>query len=550
MDQVITLHWVDITIICTYLAAMILVGVYHSGKQDSLQDFFLARKGMSWIPVGISLMAALNSGMDYINMPSVVINYGWIMALQTISWVIVYPYVFYLILPMFRRLDVMSAYEFLELRFGGGVRILTAVIFMLWRLGWMATALYVPCLALTTAIGRPEYLIWMIIIVGVIVTFYTMMGGIKAVIWNDVAQFMIMMLGLLITTVIVLNKVEGGAGAIFSNIMQEGVGNIPNADIDSSTLFGRVMSYLSIPIVLPTIILMWLVRLVGFTSDQVMIQRFATAKTIRHARMSFTITAVADSVWMLALFFVGLALSTYLMSGGSVPQWVYDNPDHIFPFFMAKVFPIGVTGFVLAAILAASLSSIDSALNSMTTVGMIDFYNRLILKRSRNEIPDDPAEQRRQVLLSRCVTIGVGILGITLSCFARNFGTLFHIANSLLGTFMGPMLAIFWLGMFSKRCNSFSAITGGIIGTSLALFLAFIGPIADCGWGAAAITAMLGENGLYVMKSIGATSSAWIAPVGLFSTLLFGLMFGSAKGTEKAERWNWFGIIKMPLREN
>jgi len=290
--------------------------------------------------------------------------------------------------------------------------------------------------------------------------------------------------------------------------------------------------------------------LVGFTSDQVMIQRFATARTIRQARKSFTITAVSDSVWMLALFFVGLALATYVMGGGPVPEWVVANPDRVFPYFMAKVFPIGVTGFVLAAILAASLSSIDSALNSMTTVGMVDFYNRLIVGRSREGIPDDPAGQRRQVFISRIATVLFGVLGISLSCFARNFGTLFHIANSLLGTFMGPMLAIFWLGMFTRRCNSFSAILGGTIGTLSAVSLAFIGPVSRSEWASSVIAAASGPDGLYVLQSIGSISSAWIGPVGLFSTLLFGLLFGSLKDTDRADRWNWFGIVKTPLVES
>ena len=149
-----------------------------------------------------------------------------------------------------------------------------------------------------------------------------MMGGIKAVIWNDVTQFCIMMIGLTMTIIIVLVKVEGGASAIFSNFFQEGIGNIPNPDIDTSNLFGKALSYFSIPLVLPAIILGWLFRLVGFTGDQVMIQRFSTAKTMRQARRGFVITAISDLTWMTLLFFVGLALFTYLRNGEALPEWV------------------------------------------------------------------------------------------------------------------------------------------------------------------------------------------------------------------------------------
>lgn len=516
----ITLHWVDILIIFVFLAAMILVGIYHSRKQDSLMQFFLARRGMTWIPVGISLMAALNSGMDYLNTPSVVINYGWLIVLVSLSWLVIYPYVFFIILPMLRRLDVMSLYEFIGLRFGERAYTLTSVIFLFWRLSWMAMALYVPCLAITTAIGRADLLIPLIIILGAVVTFYTMMGGIKTVIWNNVAQFGIMMAGLVIVLTIVLNRVEGGVSAIFANFFNPGIGNFPNPSIETTTFFGKVWSYLSIPLVLPAFILGFFVRMVGFTSDQVMTQRFGTAKSISHARRSFLITAISDSIWMTTLFFIGLALATYLKAGGIMPQWVMENPDRILPRFMAEVFPVGLTGFVLAAILAASLSSIDSAINSITTVCIVDFYRRLILGRSRKDAPETAEEQHRQVKISRIVTVAVGALGITLSCNVKNIGTLFYISGKLIGTFIGPMLAIFWLGMFAKRSNSFSVILGSIVGVTTAALLSFFSPI----------------------------SPQWIAPIGLALTLLVGYFFGSSKYTEKAKRWNWFSIVKTELK--
>ena len=108
-----------------------------------------------------------------------------------------------------------------------------------------------------------------------------------------------------------------------------------------------------------------------------MIQRFSTAKSLKHARQSFLITALSDISWMVLLYIVGVALVVYIKSGSDLPDWVLQNADQIFPYVMAKVFPVGVTGLVLAAILAASLSSVDSAINSLTTVGMVDFYHRL-----------------------------------------------------------------------------------------------------------------------------------------------------------------------------
>ena len=524
----VTLHPIDIAIVITYMVILVLIGIYHSGKQDSLLDFFMAHKGMTWIPVGISLMAALNSGLDYLNTPSAVVRLGWLNILFNGSWLIIYPYMFFIVIPMFRRLNSMSAYEYLGLRFGRGMRTFASCVFVLWRLSWMAGALYVPCLALTTAVGHPEWIVPMIVVLGTVVTFYTMMGGIKAVIWNDVAQFVLMMTGLVVTLVVVLSHVEGGISVVFAEMFTEGLENHPHPDIDTSTWYGKIWSYFSIELVIPGVILSWLVRLGGFTSDQVMIQRFSTAKTLGHARRSFLITAVSDIAWMVLLFIVGVALVTYLKAGGDLPDWVADNTDRIFPYVMADIFPVGVTGLVLAAILAASLSSVDSAINSLTTVGMVDFYRRLYLGREDGEAEESIEEQRRQVWISRLLTIAVGAIGITLSCYVQNLGTLFDVLVKVLASFMAVMLAIFWLGMFTRRATSAGTMVAAMIGVAVAMFLGY--------------PQLLGLPDL----SIG---GIWVAPITLLVTLSLGVLLGTAQPEEAALRWNWRAIMQTELVE-
>ena len=143
----------DAAIIAVYLIAMALVGVYFSRRQTLARRIFLARQSMSWFPVGLSLMAALNSGIDYLMQPSATISYGLILLIGTTSWLLLYPWVAHVTLPFYRRLNYFTAYEFLEERFDVRVRTLAAGIFIVWRLGWMATAIYVPCLAINAAAG-------------------------------------------------------------------------------------------------------------------------------------------------------------------------------------------------------------------------------------------------------------------------------------------------------------------------------------------------------------------------------------------------------------
>src|SRR5213595_2638404 len=176
----------DAAIVIAYLVALASVGFYFSRRQTTLDEYFVARRSMAWLPVGLSLMAALNSGIDYLMQPSATIRFGVVLLAGTTSWIFLYPWLSRVTLPFYRRLNLYTAYEFLEARFDVRVRTLAAVIFVVWRLGWMATAMYVPCLAIDAATGSRIDFRVMILVLGVLVTLYTMLGGIEAVIWNDV----------------------------------------------------------------------------------------------------------------------------------------------------------------------------------------------------------------------------------------------------------------------------------------------------------------------------------------------------------------------------
>jgi Na+/proline symporter len=146
-------HTLDWLIIAAYLIAMAMVGIYFARKQTNLERYLLADQSMGWLPVGLSLMAALNSGMDYLMQPSSTIKYGVVLSLGIFSWLALYPWVAKVAFPFYRRLNFYSVYEYLEARFDVRVRTLAALIFILWRLGWMATAMYVPALAARAPAG-------------------------------------------------------------------------------------------------------------------------------------------------------------------------------------------------------------------------------------------------------------------------------------------------------------------------------------------------------------------------------------------------------------
>lgn len=467
------LHPIDIGILVAYLAALAGIGIYFSRRQGKMEDFFLARRGMSWLPVGLSLMAALNSGIDYLMMPSTIIKFGVVVLVVNLSWFLLYPYAFFITLPLFRRLQVYSAYEYLEHRFGIAVRGLGAAVFMLWRLGWMATALYVPCLAMTSVMGRSDLLTPMIILLGSVVTISTMLGGIKGVIWTNVMQFCIMFGGLAGTILVAWYHVPGGVSEIVDSISKAGAAQPMPDTVTVSGSFGHflqpIIDFFAIPTTAIALFISTMVgRLATYTSDQVMIQRFQTTRNIRESRQGFLVTAISDVVWMTSLAVVGLALFAYIQHN-PLPEAIRETPDRIFPYFMSQVFPVGVTGLVIAAIMAASLGSIAGAINSLCAVAMVDFYKRLWLGRS-SQAEESDREERRDVFVSRLVTFAVGIVGTTLSCNVARMGTIFEISNKLINSFTGPLLGIFLLGMFTRRANEVGVFCGGFVGTAVTLY--------------------------------------------------------------------------------
>lgn len=463
---------IDWVIIAVYLLAMAGIGVYFSRRQRNLDEYMRARQRMGWLPVGVSLMAALNSGMDYLMQPSSTIKYGAVLALGVLSWLAVYPWIARVASPFYRRLNVYSVYEYLEARFDVRVRTLGAAIFIAWRLGWMATAMYVPSLAINAASGGTVDLNTVTIVVGVVVTTYTMLGGIEAVIWNDVIQFCIMFGGLAATVGIVLFSVPGGLPEIFHIAAAAGKLDAFPALVDPAAqgVGAQVTSFFTQPITAVSLLVALIVgRMAQYTSDQVLVQRLQTTKSVEDTRRAFIVNAASDAVWMIGLSFIGFALFAYFHTH-PLPQEY--QTDKLLPYFMSLAFPAGAVGLVIAAIMAASLSSIDSAINSCSSVAVVDIYNRLWLGRDVR-VGETPADQRHQVLVSRAATLVFGIAGTTLACNVSRLGNLIEINNRLVNAFTGPLFGIYLLAMFSRGSRSGGVLAAGLAGAAVAYYVAY-----------------------------------------------------------------------------
>ena len=466
-------HALDWAIIAIYLVAMAAIGVYFSRKQTSLDQYLLAERNMGWLPVGLSLMAALNSGMDYLMQPSSTIRYGIVLAVGIVSWMPLYPWVARVAFPFYHRLNFYSVYEYLEARFDLSVRTLAAVIFLLWRLGWMATAMYVPSLAVNAATGGQVDLNTMTIVVGVVVTMYTMLGGIQAVIWNDVIQFCIMFGGLAATVAIAWWSVPGGMGEIWASAAAAGKLDAwpPLTDPSAIGFVDQIQSFFQQPMNVITLLVALVVgRMAQYTTDQVMVQRLQTTRSVKEARHAFAVNAAGDALWMIGLSFVGLALFAYFQHHPLPAEY---QTDKLLPYFMSVAFPIGAVGLVIAAIMAASLSSIDSAINACSSVAVIDLYNRLW--KGRDVRAGGPQRRRRSRTGARqphCHTHRrrarhhPGLQRRRDRVAARD-------QRKVVNAFTGPLFGIFLLAMFSERARSGAVLVAGVAGAATAYYVAY-----------------------------------------------------------------------------
>jgi SSS family solute:Na+ symporter len=515
-------HFVDGLVIVIYLALLVWIGAYFSKKQKSLEDFIKGGKQVGWLPIGVSLMAALNSGIDFVQTPAVVYAVGLVFITLILGWIPLYPYISRVSIPFYQKLDVYSAYEYLERRFNVGVRTIASLTFVFWRVGWMGAALYVPILTFqgATGIEDKEISTAIAIVLGVVVTTYTMLGGIKAVIWTDVLQFCIMFAGLFTMLAVIVWQMPGGVAEIYAVVRDAPrlnlTAHIP--DMASATGWEKVRLYFTTEVTAVGIILAVLINhFTAYTCDQVVIQRFQTTKSLKDARLAIVINALSDSLWIAVLGLVGLALFAFY-SISPMPEGSQNSL--VVPYFLREYFPIGLTGLVLAAITAASLSSVDAAINSTTSVVVVDFYSRLFLGHIRPVENLTPKEQKKQVLVSRFTNGVLGIIMIAIACYIPYMekGELYQAANKILSAFFGPLLGIFLLGMFSKRASSAGVIIGAVTGIATSLFFSFF---SEAPWLQEACGRIFGTQFVAFFREV---SWAWPSSFGIVAVVVVGYL--------------------------
>lgn len=446
--------WLDYSIFTLYLLASVAIGTVFIKGQRNLDEYFLAGRSMGSVLVALTVLAALFSGISFLAAPSEGYAHGPVFFLINLSFFIATPVTALLFLPFFYKARFFTAYQYLEERFSVQVRTLASASFILRVLLWLGAATYAPALALEQATGLPLW--FTILCTGMLTTIYTTFGGMKAVIWTDVMQLIVLFGGQLVIALVALARVPGGVGRVVELGQQGGRLDL-SLSLDPTvrvTLWGLIVgaTFLS---------------LVQMATDQVSVQRYLSARSMEEARRGLWLKLVVFLPVSAVFYGTGVVLyAFYQVHGDPLAAGRITHADQILPYFVVNELPSGFPGLFIAAIFAASMSTISAGINSLTSATLVDFYQRLW---KRPDLSED-----RQLKLARWLTFAYGGLVIVLAFLVQRLGTLLEATNKVVGLVGGPLLGLFLLGMVVRRAAARGALIGWIAGLCVLLPVCFL----------------------------------------------------------------------------
>lgn len=439
----------DTFALAAYLLAVAALGSAFYRRKATARDYFLGGRAMGWLPAGISIVAADLSAISVMGAPAWAYKHNLELLWVTCGYPLMAPVAILVFVPFYARLNLFTAYEYLERRFNLAVRLLVSALFQLLR-GWhVAVTIYGPALVINLVTGLS---VWKsILLMGLFTTFYTSLGGMRAVIWTDVIQFTTVSTGILLILGVALHRTPGGIAGAFGAAASAGHLRLVDLSTDPSrltTLWACLIGGC-------------VLALSSLTTDQAILQRLFTTKSPADCRRSLIAQAVILLPITILLNLVGLALFAFYRAH---PQRLagLGNLDAIVPYFIVRELPAGVAGLVTAALFAASMGVMSAGINSLTTASIMDFYRRL----GGEERPSS-----HYAFAGKLGSASWGVIVTLLALMAGHAGDLvvaYNRVNSVLG---GPMLGIFLLGILTRRANAAGALAGGAAGLITVVFV-------------------------------------------------------------------------------
>ncbi|HBM78358.1 MAG TPA: hypothetical protein DD438_09615 [Verrucomicrobiales bacterium] len=450
-------NWI---VVGAYLAGMVGVGYWFMRREASAttEAYFRGGQKIPFLVAGLSIFATVLSSITFMSIPARAYGTDITWYVGQLAMLILIPVVVLCYLPFFRKLDLTSAYLYLERRFNLGVRLFGSFSFMIAHVGRIAIVLYLPAVALAAVSNINIYAA--IIIIGILCVIYTVMGGIEAVVWTDAIQAVVLLGGAILCFILVVVRLDGGFGELFS-IAQADSKLLQNLTFDLNIKDGTTAGFI-------IFLAFGFNSLNQYTSGQDVVQRYVTTKDIGGARKSLWTTMWMSVCFSIVFFLLGTALYAFYKAQPELLNPAMAKSDGILPFFIMQQLPVGVAGLIIAAVFAASQSSISSSLNSIATAWTKDVDSRLL----RPEATD-----KDYLNAAKWVVVVVGLLGIGGASLVAvaNIENAFKTFMSIIGLASGSLGGLFALGIFTKRGNEKGAMVGAVVGIAAVAIIKFGG---------------------------------------------------------------------------
>ncbi|MBM82107.1 MAG: sodium:solute symporter [Planctomycetaceae bacterium] len=453
----VTARPLDIVIIVLYLLGTVGLGVWFARRNKTTEEYFLGGRSFAGWVIGLSMLGTSISSVTFLAFPAAAYTLDWRQLVTNLTLPLVAVLAIVVFIPFFRRGQTTSAFEYLGDRFGDSVRIYGTLSFILLQVIRLAKVLFLVSIPMSLLTGVDIRLV--IIFVGIFIGIYTIAGGIEAVIWTDVVQSIVLWAGGIVCLATVAWQLPDGFGQIFEVGTQHGKFNVGSMGFNLNERTFWTVALLGI--------VSWLTM---YSSDQNVVQRYLAAKSLKEARKATTIySVIAVPTWAF-FFFLGTAVFVFytVNPDDAVAEL---EADAIFPYFILTQVPVGITGMVIAGVLAAAMSSLDSSINAISTIVTVDLMKPYLAKGK-----DDRFYLRGARIVAVIASV-LMILGAILfsSLQKESMNDVSWIVASVFG---GCLLGLFMAGFFTTRIDNRSALIGLAVAISLNVYLG----VSAAGW--------------------------------------------------------------------
>lgn len=447
----------DTVVLIVYLLGVLLAGLYYSKKEMQGKEFFKGDGTIPWYVTCVSIFATLLSPISFLSIPGNSYAGSWILWWAQLGMLIAIPLTIRYFLPIYSRLEIDTAYHYLQKRFACKyLRMLGALMFIIFQLGRMSIIMYLPSIALAKVSGLDVNLL--IVIMGVIAIIYSYSGGLKAVLYTDFIQGTVLIVGIALTLIVMIGDIHGGFGTIWDTLttghkfmLEKEVWMSP--DIISTSVFivfvgGGLATFAS------------------YVSSQDIVQRFTTTTDV-HELNKMTLGNGVLSIFAATVFYlVGTSLFVFYQQNPDL--LMTDRRDLVFATYITYELPAGVTGILLAALFAAAQSTLSTGINSVATSWVLDIQS----------VMNPTMPEEKQTRIAKFISLGIGVFSIFVAMVmaASDIRSAYEWFNSFIGLALGALAGMFVLGAFSKHANAKGAFAGFILSTATVMYLKYFVP--------------------------------------------------------------------------